>query len=241
MTGNIQRLAWDSDFFKKNIGQIKLQATDFDEAWWAQKFSEARALAIDCLYIRVPKSARTSIAYCKSSGALPVMNQVLLSKDLRQARFQTDGEAITDQTDEKMRKQILILGDLLSGQSRFATDPRFGDAAARRLFTHWVEHSITDVGRKLWAFMDGSQVLGFVNVSQRDSIWHIDLIAVAESAQGKGVAQKLMRMAARWVQTKGGSELRVVTQDFNEAALAAYSKFGFRELNREAILHLWFS
>lgn len=231
----IKILTWDTEFFNKNVGELKVSAGDKIHA--SEAATEARKLNLECLYIRIPSDQTSLIAEFEKLGAAPAARQVLLEKTL------TDSTSLPGPDDVRHEDlpSLTRLFESLSSQSRFAADDRFGKAEAARLYRAWFEATLKDPEREIFLSRNSGEVHGFVTTRRRDNHWMIDLVAVAPSAQGKGLAGELLKRAECWVRTKGGRKMQVVTQDLNSAALSAYGKFGFQEVSRETVLHLWFS
>lgn len=82
----------------------------------------------------------------------------------------------------------------------------------------------------------GGRVIGHLNISREDSpvTRHVASLgmAVARDWRGKGVGSALISEAIRWARQSGVEKLALSVYPDNEAALALYRKFGFREEGR---------
>lgn len=68
-----------------------------------------------------------------------------------------------------------------------------------------------------------------LNVARRYA--KIQDLLVKGSFKGKGVEEKLLLEAQKWVQSKGVTDIELEIFDYNEEALAFYKKDGFQEVS----------
>lgn len=126
--------------------------------------------------------------------------------------------------------------------SRFHLDPEIPDALAHRVKREWIRSYVE--GRRgvelLVALLD-NRPAGFLAVleHERDGrcVRVIDLVGVAEEAQGQGIGVALV---TRFVERHAGpaDELRVGTQIANTPSLALYARLGFAVCRSDYVLHL---
>lgn len=111
--------------------------------------------------------------------------------------------------------------------SRFGVDPFFSADEVRAFHREWVKNLHNGLAQAVLVSEAGGAVQGFVSCGLADSKGRIPLIAVAETARGRGVGSTLVRAALRWFQENGAREARVKTQANNVAAVALYERCGF--------------
>jgi GNAT superfamily N-acetyltransferase len=90
-------------------------------------------------------------------------------------------------------------------------------------------------GAALWvAEAAGGQRLGFVYVERAvdyftgEAHGHVGMLAVAEAAEGHGVASRLMRWAEDWARDQGYARLTLNVFAGNQHARDAYEHLGYR-------------
>ena len=88
------------------------------------------------------------------------------------------------------------------------------------------------------------EVAGYVLAGIEPTSWkdlrgpcgYIHDIYVHESARGQGVGQELLRAAIAWVQSKGMSQVVLMSKSGNDAAQRLFARLGFRDTMVEMTL-----
>jgi putative acetyltransferase len=100
---------------------------------------------------------------------------------------------------------------------------------------HYFRRSWTDEQASLVA-LHRDRVIGHLNVSREEGPMtrHVASLgmAVAPEWRGRGVGSALMNEVIRWAKEMGVEKLALSVYPHNEAALALYRKFGFKEEGR---------
>lgn len=124
--------------------------------------------------------------------------------------------------------------------SRFHLDPKVDDALAHRIKREWIRsYAEGRRGHSLWAALDAGRPAGFLAVltveqgGKRRAV--IDLIGVAERAQGRGFGRDLVNFFAR--EFAGYDALAVGTQAANAPSMRLYESCGFRAAGAAIVLH----
>lgn len=119
-------------------------------------------------------------------------------------------------------------------QNRFHADPEIDNGAADAVRAAWIENAIRGRADRVLVACIGDEVAGFNAMLRRDDATVIDLIAVAGSAQGRGVGRALVATIGR---DGSVSRIRVGTQAANTGSLAFYNSLGFQETDRQDTWH----
>ena len=120
---------------------------------------------------------------------------------------------------------------------RFHTDPRFSSETANSIKANWAGNYFSGA-RGDWMVVAefAGEVTGFLQLlSSPDKNLVIDLIAVAASHQGKGIARDMIAYAGN--NCLPGNDMLVGTQLANVASLAFYQKLGFEIRSSAHMLH----
>jgi ribosomal protein S18 acetylase RimI-like enzyme len=102
----------------------------------------------------------------------------------------------------------------------------------RRHYFHrpWTNEQVSIVA------VEGARVIGHLNAAREDGpvTRHVASLgmAVARDWRGRGVGSALMAEAIRWAKEMGIEKLALSVYPHNEAGLALYRKFGFKEEGR---------
>lgn len=96
--------------------------------------------------------------------------------------------------------------------------------------TFWSE--LAAPGRAYWIarHLSGSQVLGYAGVAVNPPLADIQTIAVAPSAQGKGVGRLLLRQLLRHAHAGAAREALLEVRADNTSAQRLYGAFGFTRI-----------
>ncbi len=133
---------------------------------------------------------------------------------------------------------VASIGEALSALapwSKFASDPRFGVSAARRVCKAWVERSAASPDELfLIARIDG-EAAGFITC---EATPRPRICLIASNVPKAGVGRPLVSRAMDWAGALG-DELWVKTSLRNVAALRLYEACGFRIREILYAYHLW--
>ena len=120
--------------------------------------------------------------------------------------------------------------------SRFHLDPDFPDTHANEFKRRWAGNFFTgERGDAMVVASRGSEVTGFLQLLKDGETLVIDLIAVAEPHQRKGLAAAMIGFAMQHFSQM--EKLLVGTQVANVPSVRAYQKLGFRVCGSSYVLH----
>jgi dTDP-4-amino-4,6-dideoxy-D-galactose acyltransferase len=233
-TSRVEPLTWDSDFFGFSVGRvIGTRFTSLEEAMATA--GEARHRRFRCVYFLADAADSPTWAAATAAGFTPIDIRVELS---RNATVEDAPANLAVPGDEPALRSI-IGSDLFAG-SRFYRDPHFGSDQARRLFEIWTGRGLRDDGWFTAVERADGGIAGFVTARIRhDHNGSIELVAVAESARGRGVGGRVLSAAMSELIRRGTRDITVVTQGSNLAALRLYADHGFRVTSCGLWFHLW--
>ncbi len=191
------------------------------------------------LYIIVDPIDLDGQKEAQKQGAILVDQKVTYWQELKftQELVVADLDVVeTHQMSLKLRELSLQSGIY----SRFHRDSNFGSHVYEELYTEWIEKSITkELARSVFVFGTVENALGMLTLGIKYERADIGLLAVDESARGKGVGQRLLELAKQRTCEWGFNALQVVTQKENKPACRFYERNGFHQDKLEFIYHLW--
>jgi ribosomal protein S18 acetylase RimI-like enzyme len=104
-----------------------------------------------------------------------------------------------------------------------------------------------DYGRHIadgtvWVYVEDDVVLGILVLLDKPDHLHLDNVAVAPAAQGRGVGRALIDFAENEARRRGFREVRLTTNPHMRENLAMYPRLGYRETGRgsEGVLEFVF-
>jgi ribosomal protein S18 acetylase RimI-like enzyme len=212
----IRHLDWDSEHFGLRIGRM-----EGDMAGDLGRF--------DCVYFLAPASDSYCCDRARELGFSFVAERVtLVCEDL------TASEPLQSAVRPARTTDLPDLSAIPFPESRFNRDTHFPADRVERLYAQWIESLLDST---LVAECDGATA-GYVSLSGTPAA-RIVLIAVAERFRRTGIGGLLISSAKVWGRAAGFTELTVVTQGENDAALRLYQSAGFRPVSRELWFHWW--
>lgn len=211
----IRRLDWDSAHFGFPIAIV--EGTDV-----AAAAHQADREGIRCLYLYAEDDAvfRNAVAHRFE----PIDVRIELEKTITAASGDVD--LATEADLERLRT---LARDLFES-SRFFRDPRFPRDRSAAMFEVWVERAPFTV-----VLREGGEIVAFCACSPG----RIELAGVAPEAQGQGAGRRVIAAAEIELARRGSSEVRVVTQGSNTAAMRLYERAGFVTRSSGRWFHRW--
>ena len=214
----IEYLEWDSSFFGFRIGKYlhkgkakKIPSLNMDSYDLIYIFSDVK---LDSQYRLVD----TKVTFEKITSGHVIDNSIKVFNPLIHS-YDT----------------LLQLVYLSGHQSRFLNDSFFGVDAFRRLYKKWIDKILQNEEATTLVYVEDDHLLGFISYLMQDNNYHIDFIAVAGNARGKGIGKKLIVTAETLIGP--AKRLTVPTQETNLLACNFYNKMGFTIRNKKYIYH----
>ena len=104
----------------------------------------------------------------------------------------------------------------------------------------WILKSVKNYQEiSTFGYYQDNEILGFITLERKDSVYSIGLLGVAQNQRGKGIGKALVNQCIYETQKCGIEKLLVVTQGENQAAISLYEKQKFERINYTYIYHLW--
>jgi GNAT superfamily N-acetyltransferase len=125
----------------------------------------------------------------------------------------------------------------------FHVDPGLQRDRCDELYAQWVSTQLKEQGCATFVAVESDRPIGLITCAlQRvDADWRygtIDLVAVEQKMQGKGVVSSLIARGLEWF-SRHTTSVYVGTQAANISAVRMYERSGFRHVYSEATLRLW--
>lgn len=213
-------LEWDSNFFDLKVGLIEIDAPE--------QVNHIDPLDFDVIYVF------SSISLDQALMLEPVDVKIIYTKTQNQLQPENNNiEIYQGELNEELRTLALESG----AYSRFKIDPKLKHQF-EDLYFEWIKNSVEgDFADFVCIQKSEDQIVGFSTLKKKGNFYDIGLIAVDANNRGTGIGAKLMHK----MESIAGStsEIRVATQQQNEAACDFYSKLGYQVYSTTYIYHLW--
>lgn len=229
-------LEWDSAHFGRRIGRIeksRLSADTLKEvaAWCA-------AERIDCVYFLAEPGDGDSVRVAAQAGFRQVDLRVTLERDNTAPgdAVEPDRVRLYEPADLPRLREI---ARVRHAGTRFYRDPGFDRDRCAELYDLWISKACAGGSPRVFVALSDRQPAGYLTCQVAGG-GRIDLVAVAEAAQGKGLGRALVLEALRWFAEQPLDRVSVVTQGDNAAARRLYEGCGFRTRSEQVYFHGWF-
>jgi len=224
----IEKLKWDSHFFKYNVGKLNIK-NSINTSAFIKLSSTYRLIYIfsDHLISEFEglKFMENKITFHKKINSMPNPLGKIEVFDIK-----------------KDSKDELIQLAYLSGiKSRFNKDDNFSEYEFKKIYAQWIENCLDKKSNsKILVVKDCQKIIGFTTVECLDTeSSKIGLIAVDKRYQRKGIAKQLMTSAENISIEKKCTFIEVTTQGDNKPATNFYQNYGFNVIFTKYIYHYW--
>jgi dTDP-4-amino-4,6-dideoxy-D-galactose acyltransferase len=243
----VEPLEWDTQHFGCKIGRLEVAKSEFDQLH--SVLARAREQGFQLLYVLAPTEPDIDQWILSHWGGRLVDRRV----DYCFARLSSipprPTDAGTDQAPIRLIERreglaeagLIELAVIAGNHSRFFKDTKIEKSRAKRLFEVWIEKSATGSnGEKVWIAIDkNDRLAGALTISLSAPNARIGLIAVYPEYQGLGIGKRLIAQSKQYAFENGVEEIKVATQEENNAANGLYLGTGFRVDSVRSIYHFW--
>lgn len=237
MNSVIQPLAWDSRFLGFPVG--RLLALNMQEQQLRSTLCEAWQEGWRLLYWAVDPDDKASNQSARAVQAFLADRKVRFVLDVGLAPQPLPpsiqvANALTPALEELAQQSGL--------HSRFKVDPRFAPGVYERLYSEWIEKSLSGERARVvlqHQLAPSAEATGLLTLDARPGRADIGLLAVHTTMRRQGIGHELIQAAKHYAAAWQLPQLQVVTQRANTQAYQFYESQGFRLEHEELIYHLW--
>ncbi|KKW24548.1 MAG: hypothetical protein UY67_C0006G0003 [Candidatus Kaiserbacteria bacterium GW2011_GWA2_52_12] len=235
----VQVLEWDTEFFGEKMARLSPPIVDIASMKRALNLCKKEGVA--CLFWRANGSHHENLTIAHHYGFTTNGTRVLYELEAGAENYEATGQ-VREMTEDDLRT-LLRYAALLSNESRFHRDPRFGPKVARKTYRQWLKNMLKDAApnTKIFVVTVGNEQAGFIACSVQDTAAHIELIYVDKKFRGRSLGKVLLAHALRYYKKSGFPRSWVVTQGSNIPAQRLYQSLGFRIKKMEIDYHKWFN
>ncbi len=238
----VRFLPWDTSHFGHRIGRANIHCLD-EESYQLLRDS-CKKVEIDCLYFLADASDQASILELQRHGFIFVDIRTTLERKVPDSPTpRSDRNAIIRSSSAGDLEALAAIARDSFTSTRFFADPFLNNEKSSTMYQIWLSKSVTsDYADRVVVAEVNQKSVGFVtcHLDRVSSEGKIGLVALAMSAQGKGLSQAMIRHALAWFRDQGMKRASVVTQGRNIAAQRLYQRCGFVTRSTELWYHKWF-
>jgi dTDP-4-amino-4,6-dideoxy-D-galactose acyltransferase len=198
----IQKLNWDSDFFRLNIGKVIINNNDsFD----VDSFRiEAKKDKYDLVYIF--KYGNKLNEQCINYGDIELIDIMLSMSKILDKKISTNVDFDFRNTlSNQELKECVEIAEQAAKASRFYKDPLIGYENAKMLYRKWLDNALNKIyadGVLLYKIDNKVRGLHIIKTDSINKIGYCSLIAVDEEMKSIGIGRKLWDSAFSFWNTK---------------------------------------
>lgn len=209
MKNNVVTLAWDSEFFSKNIATVTdINLVTVDEL-----------VSFDLITNKVSSENYAELTQFTQLGFSLAEGELLFSKKLTEISSFNEPMLLAK---EKDISKLVSLAKQSYVSTRFR-QPWFTDEQSANFYGLWIEKAVRgEFDDVCLIIKENDDIQGFVSLKKLNQEIKIGLIAVAETAQGKGIARQLLTLAEVYAIQQQCNQMSVATQTSNIPAINLY-------------------
>lgn len=236
----VERLAWDSDFFKRSVARVRAHRLTPDTA--QAIVDHCTAEGIDWLYFLADADDPATIRLAEDHGFRLVDVRAVYERALAPSPPPMPPQVRSAREDDIPALQAMSRGAF--EHARFMRDPYLPREEADALYTTWVANSVHGFADAVLVVERAGHPAGYITLKlgggDAPDTGSIALIAVDAAARGGGVGRALVQASLAWTAAKGRTRVDVVTQAANVPAVRLYERAGFVLADVQMWYHRWF-
>lgn len=229
-------LSWDSAHFGLRIGRV--EGTRMTSERLKEIASWCGAERIDCVYYLTEPGDDVSVRLAEDAGFRRVDLRVTLERE-NAAPAESAGRGLVRPCEPEDLPRLRAIARTRHTATRFFRDRGFPRDRCAELYEIWITKACAGEAPLALVALSGAGPAGYLT-GKESGEGQIDLVAVAEEAQGKGLGRALVLEALRWFAGRPLPLVSVVTQGDNAAARRLYEHCGFRVRSEQVFFHGWF-
>lgn len=224
----LEKLTWDSDFFRLNVGQLLTE----DEQFALDEHPEFDLIYLKSKHAFALKTELFTRTFCEE--------KLFFTKEVR-ARELDDNTGLGF-FDEHLHKEdkLIALGLQSGALSRYNLDPQIKPSDFKKLYELWVINSIRkEIATDVVVYTEKDEAVGFLSFKMSAGTLAVGLFAVDAACKGLGIGKKMLLFLENHALGNNIREISIPTQGTNEGARAFYEKLGYTIQKKEYICHYW--
>lgn len=230
---------WDSFQLKQRVKRIDYISYDCDSLDYLNEFYDVLS-PVDLIYMRLSinhplvkrlKGNSAGLRECAEKQ----MFQVVVSQ-CDDSAFQDKIQMFSKLTCDNKNEQLNVLATKAFEVNRFSRDPQLPEGFGHQVYQSWIQDCIQK-GENILCYVVDGDVLGFIalttgSLDARDFLYgFVNLIAVDQAQQGKGIASQLMQAANNYLKQEGVKVLYANVDSENLSSIKFFQRNGFKKFN----------
>jgi dTDP-4-amino-4,6-dideoxy-D-galactose acyltransferase len=235
---NHVHLEWDTAAFGFGVARIAPSAAlgKLGEILAALREEQHRLV-----YWSVPTADRERVSAGLAQGGFLADEKLTYAAALGEEHHSPAADhAVVPYAEARPDDALVRLAISSAEHSRFRRDPLFPAELCDKLYTAWIERSVSgELADEVLVVRAGRELLGLITLGSAGDRGDIGLVAVDRAARGKGIGRLLVTEAGRHFVAAGLREAQVVTQRGNVSACRLYESCGYSIERSDTVFHFW--
>lgn len=232
----IEHLEWDSNFFGFKVGKIIIGPN--------QTIYKVQPSDYRLIYCFIERQNRIANASAVESSFKLVDTKVVFIKNLELLKTPIKSEIhIASYTNMFLpyKDKIISIGIQSGIYSRFKRDRGFPEGTFEKLYTVWMEKSLShEIADEVFLVYNSSlEIFGVATIVAKKDYAEIGIIAVDEHARGAGLGKLLLQKIEAYCIAMNINKIKVATQLDNKEACFFYKANGYEVESEVNIYHHW--
>lgn len=229
-------LTWDTEYFQVSSARVNINGVLNEE-----EQEKVLSFCNDYDFVtiaNVNNLAENNYWLGNSTTAYLVDTNIQFTKVLENNNLNSNSEKYIV-NDLAREKQLVDIAKKTFKYSRFFNDPKLPKVKSINVYCQWVENSFNCIDKYFAISKIEEIIVGFILFSLSENNCTIELIAIDEKHQGKGVGKTLILNMESFLENMGIKQINVGTQINNINAVRFYNAMGFKYKSCNTIYHLW--
>jgi dTDP-4-amino-4,6-dideoxy-D-galactose acyltransferase len=234
----ITELTWDSNLFGFKVGFI--DPVDLKSESLENHLKYAKESKFRLIYLNIDENDYQLNSIARGNNCFLASQKQTYKMSVNSAYAFEDSPNVILYTDKNVSEDLLILALQSGHMSKYKKDPGFTLDQFKKLYTIWIERSVRrEIANFVAIYKGDEKILGFITLLFEEQTGKIGLVGVDEKSRGKGIGRQLIQYVITQCLINKCSELSVVTQRDNIAAVGLYIKSGFSLYSTQNNYHFW--
>jgi len=231
----VEKLDWDSHFFKKEIGRVVVDQIDLAFYEEINDFIAKSSYDLIYLFEKNVEHRHNPIVEESLKDTKVVYQKTLFSSqiDSRNCKKYINSEV-------KSLDTLYSLAIASGEYSRYRIDPKFSTQDFVKLYTKWIDNTLNGtIADDIFVYQEQENIIGLVTAKYAGQKSEIGLIAVEDGHRGKSIGSSLLKTIECEAIKRGCNTVSVATQLSNLSACGFYEKNEYKIVNKVNIYHIW--
>lgn len=232
-------LNWDSDYFEVNSAKVTLynELNELDKIEIEKWMLNYRFITI--VNLNSDKKNNEWIGNYTRAHLADV--NIQFTKEILVSNSDIEYKNLILGNNIAFSNEIMCIASESFKYSRFFNDTKLASPNAEKIYSIWTKNSFMREEKYFVVSKCDNYINGYIifNINVNEESATIELIAIKNGDQGKGVGKKMINGLEQFLSSRGVRRVLVGTQVENVEAINFYSKCNFHLNSISSVYHLW--